>query len=187
MAYKRAMRRVLFSLGFLSLTVFSFAQLRLPTKTENGAIQHVKKLPVSSFDSRLPNVTFEYFLRYEAEDAPIKWDVADCGKQSTNPSGKPTPLTQTCVQADVNLIPGGAVTAIVSVAVFKDGRFADAALESTTVTELTGNVRHLSALADLPMELHRPSPKAPKDLPIPAGDSQAASVLHPPAPAQSTR
>jgi hypothetical protein len=186
MAYKRAMRRVLFSLGFLSLTVFSFAQPRPSTKTENAAIQHVKKLLVSSFDSRLPNVNFEYFLRYETEDAPIKWDVADCGKQFANPTSKPSPLTQACVQADVDLTAGGAVTLIVSVAVFKDGRFGDAALVSTTVTELTGNVRNLSALADLPMELHRPLPKPPKDLPIPAGDSQVA-VLHPAAPAQSSR
>jgi|HubBroStandDraft_6_1064221.scaffolds.fasta_scaffold253145_3 hypothetical protein len=165
------MRRVLFSLGFLSLTVFSVAQPRPSTRTENAAVQRVKKLLVSSFDSRLPNVSFEYFLRYETEGAPIKWEAADCGKESANPTIKPNPLTQTCVQADVDLTTGGAVTVIVFVAAFKDGRFGDAALVSMTVTELTGNVHHVSALADLPMELHRRPSRAPKDLPMPAGES----------------
>jgi hypothetical protein len=165
------MRQALLSLGFLSLTVFSFAQPRPSTRTENDAVRHVKKLLVSSFDARLPNVSFEYFLEYETEGAPITWEAADCGKESAKPTIKPNPLTQTCIQADVDLTTGGAVTVIVSVAAFTDGRFGDAALVSMTVTELTGNVRHVSALGDLPMELHRPPSRVPKDLPIPAGAS----------------
>jgi hypothetical protein len=167
-AYKRVMRRVLFSLGFLGLTALSFAQSRASTKTGNVAIQHVKKLLVSSFDSRLPKVSLEYFLRYETEGAPINWGANECDKESVKPT---TPLSHNCVQADVDLTNGGSVTVIVSVAVFKDGSFGDAALVSMTVTDLSGLVRHLSALGNLPIELHRPPIRVPKDLPIPVGGS----------------
>ena len=52
-----------------------------PHKTERPAIQRAKNAPVSSFDRRLPKVSFEFFLKIEEEGVPIRWEVNDCGER----------------------------------------------------------------------------------------------------------
>ena len=76
------MRQTIFSLSFLLLTYCLWAQIPSVNKAERAAIHRVKTLPVSSLDRSLPTVTLEFFLKYEGEGAPIKWEVNDCGERT---------------------------------------------------------------------------------------------------------
>jgi hypothetical protein len=103
------MRRRILSLWCLLFTVLAWGQPRSAAKTEKAAIQRVRNLLVSSFDRSLPNVTLDYFLKYEAEGAPINWETNDCGKQSGNPTVDHNRDLPICVQADVDLKNHGTV------------------------------------------------------------------------------
>jgi hypothetical protein len=164
------MRRKIISLWFLLLTVSVWGQSRPATNTEKTVILRVRNLLASSFDRSLPNVTLDYFLNYEAEGAPIRWVRNDCGEPLRNPNldlSRDFPL---CVRADADLNNGGAVTVLVSVGTFKKGVFGAPALFSVAITQANGMVRPLRSLGELPMELHRPPSKVPKDLPLPVGE-----------------
>lgn len=76
------MRQTILSLLFLLLTFCVRAQGPSADKTEMGAIQRTKTLPISLLDRDLPKVTLEFFLMYEGEGAPIKWAVNDCVEQT---------------------------------------------------------------------------------------------------------
>ena len=91
---------MILSLSVLLLTVYLWAQPPSANKKQKAAIQRAKNLIVSSFDRSLPNVSLEFFLKYEAGGAPIKWEVNDCGEQTGNPAtdrGHDSPM---CVEAD---------------------------------------------------------------------------------------
>jgi hypothetical protein len=68
-----------------------------------------------------------------------------------------------CIQADIDLKEGRAVTVLVSVGTLKDVP----AIYGVRVTDASGTIHRLDRLSDLPVELHRPLPKGPKDLPSP--------------------
>jgi hypothetical protein len=162
------MRRMILNLLVLLLTVSLWAQQSSVNKTEKAAIQRAKSLIVSSFDRSLPNVNLEFFLKYEGAGAPIKWEVSDCGDQTGSP-----PLDQEhgppmCVEAHFELKGQTAVAVLVSVGTLKGGPSAVPALISVAITE-SGTSRSVRHLSDLPMELHRPPPRLPRDLPVPVG------------------
>ena len=185
---------MILSLSVLLLTVYLWAQPPSANKKQKAAIQRAKNLIVSSFDRSLPNVSLEFFLKYEAGGAPIKWEVNDCGEQTGNPAtdrGHDSPM---CVEADFDykdcdcspqpsagmcagsrfrdpnctLAQTAAVTVLVSVGTFKRGQFGVPALFSVTITQ-SGTSRPVPHLGDLPMELHRSAPRLPRDLPEPVG------------------
>ena len=152
----------------LLLTVCSWAQPSSTKKTEKAAIRRAKNLMVSSLDRSLPNVSLEFFLRNEGGGAPIKWEVNDCGEQIENLAtdrGHDSPM---CVVADFDVKDRAAVTILVSVGTFKGGPSGVPALWRVTIT-LSGISRPVRHLGDLPMELHRPAPRLPRDLPVPVG------------------
>ena len=151
----------------LLLTVCLWAQQSSVNKTEKVAIQRAKNLVVSSFDRSLPNVSLEFFLKYEGGGAPIKWDVNDCD-QTGSPALDQEHGSPMCVEADFEFEGQTAVTILVSVGTFKRGPSAVPALISVTITE-NGTSRSVRHLSDLPVELHRPAPKLPRDLPVPMG------------------
>jgi len=164
----RRMRRMVLNFWVLLLTVCLWAQQSSVNNTERVAIQRAKNLIVSSFDRSLPNVSLEFFLKYEGGGAPIKWDVNDCGDQTGDPALDQEDGSPTCVEADFEFKGQTAVTILVSVGTFKRGPSTVPALISVTITEngTSCSVRHLS---DLPVELHRPAPRLPRDLPVPMG------------------
>jgi hypothetical protein len=156
------MKRSVLSVCFLILTNFMWAQPPSPSKRDRAVIHHVKNLLVTSLDRSLPQMSLEYFLKYEADGAPIQWEVNDCGEQSGNPAvdrGRDFP---TCVQADMVLKERGAVTVLIAVGTFKRGRFGVPALFSLIIAEPGGTVRTVHRLSDLPIELHRPLSRLPK-------------------------
>jgi hypothetical protein len=73
-----------------------------------------------------------------------------------------------CVEAEVDLKDNRSATVMVSLG--KPGaRPATIPLVLTvTITDQNGSTRELRRLGELPMELHRPLPKEPRDLPSPA-------------------
>jgi hypothetical protein len=160
---------MILSLSVLLLTVYVWAQPPSANKKQKAAIQRAKNLIVSSFDRSLPNVSLEFFLKYEAAGAPVKWEVNDCGEQPGNPGndqGRESPM---CVEADFDYkARTAAVTVLVSVGSFKRGPIGVPALFSVTITQ-SGTSRPVPHLGDLPMELHRSAPRLPRDLPEPVG------------------
>ena len=156
-----------FSLLFLLLTFGMWAQGTSADKTELGAIQRVKTLQVASLDRSLPKVTLEFFLKYEGEGAPITWEVNDCGEQTRNTGVDHRRDSAMCVQAEMGLKEGRAAIVLVSVGTFKRGPVDVPTIYGVTVTYPGGTTHRLLHLSDLPVELHRPPPKAPKDLPPP--------------------
>jgi len=160
------MRGTILNLWFPLLTVCLWAQPSVD-KAEKVAIERAKNLIVSSFDRRLPDVSLEFFLKYEGGGAPIEWKVKNCGDQTGDPSPHQGHGSPKCVEADFEFKGQTAVTVLVSVGTVN--RPSDVpALVRVTITEsgTSRSVRHLGAL---PAELHRPPPRLPRDLPVPVG------------------
>jgi hypothetical protein len=160
------MRRMILNLWVLLLTICLCAQQPSVNKTEKVAIQRAKNLIVSSFDRSLPNVSLEFFLKYEGGGAPIKWEVNDCGDQTGSPALDQEPGSPMCVEADFEFKRQKAVTVLVSAGTFKRGPSAVPALISVTITE-SGTSRPVRHLSDLPVELERQAPRLPRDLLVP--------------------
>lgn len=161
------MRQTIVKLLFLLLTVCAWAQRPSADKTEMAAVQRVKGLPISSLDSSLPTVTLEFFLKYEGEGAPIKWEVNDCGEKTRDTALEHGRDSAMCIQADIALKDGRAAAVLISVGTFKRGAVDVPRVYGVRVTYPDGTIRRLDRLSDLPVELHRPLPKGPKDLPAP--------------------
>jgi hypothetical protein len=161
------MRQMILGLGFVLLTVWLCGQSPAEKK-DKATIQRAKSLLVSSVDKSLPKVTLEYFLQYESGGEAIQWEVNDCGEESGNPavdSGREFPI---CVEANF----GGnnvAVSVVISVGTFKKGQSGAPAFFSAMVTDFAGKSHPLRHLGELPMALHRPAPRGPRDLLDPAG------------------
>jgi hypothetical protein len=165
------MRRPFFSLTLVSLSLCAFTQPRPPSKNDGAVIQYVKNLSAASFDSRLPRVSLEYFLEYETEGAPAKWTIGGCGEPSTSRNADPGLNSPICVHADFDLDNGSTLTILIQVEGSQRQKSPDSFVVSLSITELTGSVRQIRSLGDLPMELHRWPAKTPKDLPAPGRDS----------------
>jgi hypothetical protein len=73
----------------------------------------------------------------------------------------------TCIQADIVLKDDRAVTVMVSLGTLKRGQVDVPTVHDVKVTYPSGTIHRLDRLGDLPVELHRPLPKGPKDLPSP--------------------
>lgn len=145
----------------LLLPLLLEAQTGSARKKEQAAIQRVKNLPVSKLDSNLPNVSLEYFLKYESENAPIKWEVNDCGEQSGDPAIDRERDVPMCVEADVDL-KHGALTILIAVGTAKKGISGASTLFDASITYPTGVMRTIHRLGDLLREVHRPLPRAPR-------------------------
>ena len=167
----RDMRRMILSLWILLLTVCLWSQTPSTNKTEKAAIRRAKSLVVSSFDRSLPNVSLEFFLKSEGGGAPIKWEVKDCGEQNGNSATDDRRTPPMCVEADFEAKNLTAVTVLVSVGTLKGGHreLGVPAFLRVTITDLSGTSSPVRHLGDLPMELHRPAPRLPRDLPDPVG------------------
>jgi hypothetical protein len=160
---------MILSLWVLLLTACSWPQPSSTNKTGKAAIHRAKSLIVSSFDRSLPNVSLEFFLKNEGGGEPIKWEVNDCGEQSGNPATDDRRDPPMCVEADFEAKNLTAVTVLVSVGTLKGGPSGVPAFLRVTIVDLSGISRRVPHLGDLPMELHRPAPRLPRDLPDPVG------------------
>src|SRR6266853_4199058 len=115
------MRRVVLNFWVLLLTVCLWAQQSSVNNTERVAIQRAKNLIVSSFDRSLPNVSLEFFLKYEGGGAPIKWGMSDCGDQTGSPAPDQEHGSPICVEADFESKGQTAISVLVSVGTFNRG------------------------------------------------------------------
>ncbi|MGA8342892.1 MAG: hypothetical protein WB781_13230 [Candidatus Sulfotelmatobacter sp.] len=155
-------------LWLLLLTVWLWGQPPSASEREKTAIQLAKSQLVSSFDRSLPRVSLEFFLKYEGGGATIKWEVNDCGEQAGNPAIDHRLDSPVCVEADFDK-DHATVTVVVSVGTFKTGPLGAPALVSVTITDRSGLIRPVHHLSDLPMELHRPIPSVPRNIPVQVG------------------
>lgn len=166
------MRQTMLIVSFL-LLAFCVWALGPADQKEIDAIARVKTLLISSLDRTLPKVTLEFFLNYEGGGAPIKWEVNDCGEKDRDTMAGHR-RDSICVEADIALKDGRAAAVLISVGTSKRGPLDVPAVYDVRVTDPGGTIHRLDRLSDLPVELHRPLPKGPKDLP--AGVSARLSL-----------
>ena len=164
----RIMRKIILCLCLLPLVCGLYAQSSPQEKKEKDTIQHAKALLVSTLDRTLPKVSLEYFLKYESAGATIHWEVNDCGEQTGDPAVDKDRDLPICVEADFD-VDHRAITIFIAVGTLNKGVSGSPALFSATISEPGGAVKSLRQLGELPMELHRPLPKSPRDVPSPAG------------------
>lgn len=153
----------------LILVLFScslWAQHSYTNKDEEAPIERVKSLQASLLDRDLPKVTLEFFLQYEGEGAPIKWRMSNCDQLRRNPIADPKWDPGVCVKAEIDLKENRSAAVVVSLGTPKPR--GGPAVFRITVTD-QGGIRDVPRLSDLPLELHRPLPKSPRDLPLPVG------------------
>lgn len=165
------------SLISVLLSCSLWAQHTYPNKAEEAAIERVKSTQVSSLDGSLPKVTLEFFLRYEGEGAAIKWRMSNCGQLNGNRFTDREQFTPICVEAEIDLRHDRSATVVVSVGTLKAGPVGVPTLFRVTVTDQSGTTHAVRRLSDLPMELHRPLPKWPRDLPLPVGAALSPLVV----------
>lgn len=135
--------------------------------TEKAAtIERVKNLRVSSLDRGLPDVTVDFFLKYEGEGVPIEWRMTDCA-QAKGSSQAAESKPATCVEAHFDSKDNRSVSVVISVRTSKSSLDGIARVVRVRATDQNGMTRTIDHLGDLPMELHRPLPKGPRDLPLP--------------------
>ena len=154
---------------FLFASCSLWAQHPYPNKAKVAVIRRVKIVDVSSLDRGLPKVTLEFFLKYEGEGASIRWQVSNCDQLNGNQLISRERDGSICVEADIDLKGDRSATVVVSVGTVKTGLVSVPTVFSVTVTDPSGMVQAVRRLSDLPMELHRPLPKSPRDLPLPVG------------------
>jgi len=139
------------------------------------AIKAAKNALISNFDSNLPHISLEYFLKYESDNAPVDWQIVACDEHSSNPQrdqqermahrqrDTDAPL---CVQATVDDVRmQRSATVVVQVGTVLQGVLGKPELQLVTVQDEKGSVRRIS-LIDLPaaMRWPRPTPRI-RDLP----------------------
>ena len=124
------------------------------SKIERAAIQLAKTVLISIFDTRLPRISLEYFLDYEAgSDGSVEWDATPC------------PITASTAKR-------GGLRCVLATMQFRDGRVAMVSLAVDTVAKSVqlrsvmladenGAVRNLS-LIELPAALQRKWRKMPR-------------------------
>ena len=159
------MQRTILVLLLLSPTLWT--QSSFANKEEIDTIRRVKIFLTSSLDRNLPKVSLKFFLKYEGGGVPIKWILTSCNPQLRNKVVEDGGDSVRCVQADMSLKDGRAAMVLISVGTFKKSLADVPTMYGVTVTYPGGTIRRLDRLSDLPVELHRPLPKGPKDLPAP--------------------
>ena len=156
------------SFVFLLVTCSLWAQHPYPSKAKVAVIRRVKTVDVSSLDRGLPKVTLEFFLKYEGGGVPIRWHLSNCDQPNGNQFIDRERDVSICVEADIDLEGDRSATVVVSVGTPRQPRSVPTVF-SVTVTDPSGMVHAVRRLSDLPMELHRPLPKSPRDLLLPVG------------------
>lgn len=146
------------------------AQHPFPNKSEESVISRAKAMDVASLDRALPKVSLEFFLEYESEGAPIHWWlVNNCELLKKNPLVSHEENSAVCVEADIDLKDNRSASIVVSLGRLAAGSAGVPILVRAMVSDRSGETHAVRRLSDLPMELHRPQPKWPRDLPLPAG------------------
>lgn len=159
------MRKIL-SVLIIALPVSLWAQ-HLSAKAEKAVIEHVKHVSVSKLDGILPDVSLEFFLEYEGGGVAIRWETEQCpvaGKSAVVPDHG----SNICVKATLNLKNNRSASILLSVGANKDASDIPTVLDLTVVNQ-NGAIHHIHKLSNLPVELHRPPPKSPRDLRLPEG------------------
>ncbi len=101
--------------------------------------------------------------------------IAQCDKESKQPDIESDSVATACVRTQYELKSGEYLTVLIKFEETQTGNVVGQQIVKLAVGQMTGQVRPIRNLGDLPMELHRrldgvPS-KAPRDLPSPARDS----------------
>jgi hypothetical protein len=75
------MRLATFIIGLLLFASWACAQ---PGSDAKQAITRARRLSISTLDGRLPKVSLEFFLNYEAQGLPVTLNVVDCDEPDVN-------------------------------------------------------------------------------------------------------
>ena len=150
-------------LVLLQLAGYLWAQSSPADKAEQSTIADAKKILVSSVDARLPKVSLEFFLNYESEGSPIRWEVNDCGEQTGNPSADQGRNFPVCVEADFD-VHHRSVSVMIAVGTSSRKDPDTPGFFSGSITDPDGTSHAIRRLGDLPAQLRRRLPRQPQDL-----------------------
>jgi hypothetical protein len=79
-------------LASLVLSSHAFGQDKQQNELkERAVIEHVKSLPASSIDPKLPKIPYEQWLKQIVGDVKLKWEIDDCGEGGDRPIDEPVP------------------------------------------------------------------------------------------------
>ena len=134
---------------FLFVTCALWAQHPYPNKAKVAVIRRVKTVDVSSLDHGLPKVTLEFFLKYEGEGAPIRWQLSNCDQLNGNQVIDRERDVSICVEADIDMKGDRSATVVVSAGTLKTGPVKVPTVFSVTVTDPSGMVHAVRRLSDL--------------------------------------
>lgn len=147
----------------LALSSCLWAQSSPADKEEQSTIACAKKIQVSTIDARLPKVSLEFFLNYEAEGSPVRWEVNDCGEQSGNPADRGRNFP-TCVEADFD-VHHRSVSVVIVVGNSNQKVRDTPSFFSGSIANPGGTSHAFQRLSVLPAQLRRFFPRRPRVLP----------------------
>src|SRR5690349_20343335 len=80
------MRSFILCLCILLLESGLGAQGNSRRTVQEHAIHAAKNVLISTFDGNLPDISLEYFLKYESIRAPIDWTIVNCDERAIDPA-----------------------------------------------------------------------------------------------------
>jgi len=168
------MRRSGFGVWLLLLAPCLCGQSPSASTQEKAALLTAKHLLVSSFDRGLPRVSLEFFLNYEADGAPVNWDATECDEAPPTSTIDRERDSQLCVRAEFDL-DHRVGTVLVLVAASGDLASTASKLVGVRVKDLSGTTRSIQ-LSALPMEMHHPPERLPRDRDFHLAVSRSAPI-----------
>jgi len=153
----------------LLVTISACLRAQPTADVDKAAIQHAKSVTASSLDGRLPKVTLEFLLDYEAGGAAVTWRVCDYPEltERASPGSNIEPLIY--VEASFDPNDRTSVSVVISLGKPNAETPSNPVLVRATVREMGAPFRTVHRLGDLPMELHRPKMRLPQELPLQVG------------------
>jgi len=149
---------------------------------EKQALSAVRQIPVSTFDSKLPNRPFaDWFSDLVGKETGVVWQLAECGKTAPG-SDEVGQDVRACAEAVVILPSGGRLILDISVGTFKRGMTGAPAFLGAVI-EKGEQLYQVRRLSDLPWAVRYPG-GLPRDLPDLQLDQVSAELIpsevHPP-------
>ena len=138
----------------MAFSLLIFAHCVLPLRAELDdleAEEHVKKLPVSLLDSKLPKEPLgTWLVRAAGPKSKIFWEVNDCGEPSGDPAADDDRDFPACVQASIFVPDGREFGVLIMIGTWNTGITGRPSVRQVYWAEgqQTHNLPRLSAIPD---------------------------------------
>lgn len=137
------------SVGILFFAFCLLAPVTMAQQDETRVVNYARRIKASTLDSSLPRTTIEtWFRSVVGPKANISWEANDCGEQTgaSEPARVDVPM---CAQVEAKLTGDRKVGIFIGVGTFRKGIFGKPKVFFAYIND-SGNIRHVSALGELP-------------------------------------